>query len=103
MQIDAVERAQVVELHQGLCEAPAAANRAVRVLSTMYRLAGGWDMAPEGTNPCRAIARYPARRRERFLTDAEFIRLGRALDETEASGDASASAVAALRLLALTG
>ena len=81
--IEAVERAQVVELHQGLCEAPAAANRAVRVLSTMYRLAGEWGMAPEGTNPCRAIARYPARRRERFLTDAEFNRLGRALDETE--------------------
>ncbi|MYA95827.1 MAG: tyrosine-type recombinase/integrase [Nitrospinae bacterium] len=103
MQIEAVERAQVVELHQGLCEAPAAANRAVRVLSTMYRLAGEWGMAPEGTNPCRAIARYPARRRERFLTDAEFTRLGEALDETEASGSASASAVAALRLLALTG
>ena len=84
--IEAVERAQVVELHQGLCEAPAAANRAVRVLSTMYRLAGEWGMAPEGTNPCRAIARYPARRRERFLTDAEFTRLGRALDETEAGG-----------------
>ena len=101
--IEAVERAQVVELHQGLCEAPAAANRAVRVLSTMYRLAGEWGMAPEGTNPCRAIARYPARRRERFLTDAEFTRLGRALDETEAGGSASAPAVAALRLLALTG
>ena len=101
--VEAVERAQVVELHQKLCEAPQAANRAVRVLSSMYRLAGEWGMAPEGMNPCRAIARYPARRRERFLTEAEFTRLGEALDEAEASGDASASAVAAIRLLVLTG
>ena len=103
MPLAAVERAQVVEIHQRLCDKPAAANRAVRILSSMYTLACEWGMAPEGTNPCRAIARYPGRRRERFLTDEEFMRLGKTLDEAGTKGGASAPAVAAIRLLALTG
>ena len=99
----AVERAHVAELHQRLCGTPAAANQAVRTLSLMYRLAEGWGMVPEGMNPCRSIVKYPGRRRERFLTEAEFDRLGYALDEAETRGGASAPAVAALRLLMLTG
>ncbi len=49
------------------------------------------------------MPKYPVRHRERFLTDAEFERLGRVLDEAEAGGIASAPAIAALRLLMLTG
>jgi len=100
----ALSRAQVAEFHQGLYETPAVANMALRILSSMHRLAAGWGMVPEGaSNPCRALVKYPERRRERFLTDSEFTRLGEALDEAEARGGASASAVAAIRLLALTG
>ena len=102
--IAALSRAQVAEFHESLYETPAVANMALRTLSAMYRLAAGWGMVPEGTsNPCKALVKYPERRRERFLTDSEFTRLGRALEEAEAAGDASASAVAAIRLLALTG
>ena len=103
MPISAVERKHVVELHQRLSATPAAANHAVRALSAMYRLAGEWGLAPEGMNPCRAIAEYPVGRRERFLTEAELERLGRALDRVETEGRATASAVAAIRLLMLTG
>ena len=99
----ALSRAQVAEFHERLYETPAVANTALRVLSAMYEQAARWGMVPEGCNPCRSIMKYPERRRERFLTDAEFTRLGRALDEMEARGGASASAVAAIRLLALTG
>ena len=97
----AVERSQVVELHQRLCGTPSVANMAVRTLSLMYRLAEGWGLVPEGCNPCRSIVKYPVRKRERFLTDGEFTRLGQVLDEAE--GEISASAVAAIRLLMLTG
>ena len=97
----AVERSQVVELHQRLCGTPSVANSAVRTLSLMYRLAEGWGLVPEGCNPCRSIVKYPMRKRERFLTDGEFTRLGKVLDEAE--GEISASAVAAIRLLMLTG
>ena len=100
----AVERAQVAELHQRLYETPAVANMAVGALSSMYRLACEWGLVPDGVpNPCRSIVKYPGRKRERFLTDEEFIRLGEVLDEVETRGGASAPAVAAIRLLALTG
>ena len=103
MPLASVERAHVAQLHERLSDTPAAANQAVVVLSLMYRLAEEWGMVPEGTNPCRAIAKYPERRRERFLTEAEFDRLGNVLDEVEEKGGASAAAVAAIRLLMLTG
>ncbi len=100
----ALERAQAAELHQSLYETPAVANMVVRILSSMYGLAEGWGMVPEGaSNPCRSLVKFPERRRERFLTDEEFNRLGETLDEMEAGGGASATAVAAIRLLALTG
>ncbi len=77
---------------------------AVRTLSSMYRLAGEWGIVPEGlSNPCRSIVKYREHKRERFLTDEEFIRLGEVLDEVETRGGASAPAVATIRLLTLTG
>ena len=97
----ALSRARVAEFHENLYETPAVANMALRVLSAMYEQAARWGMVQEGCNPCRSIMKYPERRREQFLTDSEFTRLGEALDEMEARG--GASAVAAIRLLALTG
>ena len=98
-----MERSHVVELHRTLSDRPVTANRAVKILSHMYRLAEGWGLAPEDTNPCRSVEKYPERSRERFLTDAEFDRLGRALDEAVGSGAVSPLAAAAIRLLMLTG
>ena len=103
MPLIAIERAQVVDLQQKLCDRPVTANTAVKVLSHMYRLGEGWGMVPEGCNPCRSTEKYPERRRERFLTDVEFARLGRVLDEAVDSASASPIAVAAIRLLMLTG
>ena len=104
MPLAAVERAQVAELHQRLHETPAIANAVVGALSSMYKLAGEWGLVPEGLlNPCRSLVKYPGRRRERFLTESEFMRLGSVLDNVEAKGGASAPAVAAIRLLILTG
>ena len=46
----------------------------------------------------------PKRRCERFLTDAEFTRLGQVLDKVSGKGSrVSAGAVATIRLLMLTG
>ena len=88
----AVSRARVMELHDELYKTPAMANAAVRTLSLMYRLAEGWGLVPEGCNPCRSVVKYPARKRERFLTDGEFTRLGKVLDEVETQGGASVPA-----------
>ena len=63
-----------MELHESLCETPAMANMTAATLTHMYALARGWDLAPEDCDPCRSIPMNPKRRRERFLTDAEFTR-----------------------------
>ena len=53
--------------------------------------------------PLRRRTRYKRPPRDRFLTDAEFTRLGRALNELEENGEVSTHAAAAIRLLMLTG
>ena len=66
-------------------------------------LAVEWGLREAGPNPCRAVRKYRTRPRERSLTDAEYCRLGRALDLLEARGKVSRHAAAAIRLLVLTG
>ena len=46
---------------------------------------------------------FPEEPRERFLTQDEFARLGSVLDEIEREGSETRSAVAAIRLLMMTG
>ena len=64
---------------------------------------GAWGLGPEGNNPCRSVRKYKERKRERFLSREEYRRLGAALAEAEADGSVWPYAVAALRLLMLTG
>ncbi len=101
--IEAVDRARVSALHCALRDKPYQANRAVEVLSKMLSLAEAWGLTPPRQNPCRSVRKYKERRRERFLTPEEYRRLGRVLDEAEADGSVWPSAIAALRLLMLTG
>ena len=98
-----VGRVQVAELHYRLRKTPVAANEAVGVLSRMLDRADAWGMVPAGSNPCRQVRRYRTRRPERFLTEAEFRRLGETLDALEGEGRVPVHAAAALRLLMLTG
>ena len=98
-----VERKHVAALHHALRDMPLTANRAVKMLSKMFGLAEGWKMVPAGRNPCRSLRRYRERPRERFLSPEEWRRLGHALREAEAEGWVWPQAVAALRLLMLTG
>ena len=103
MPLASVGREEVAALHHRLRDRPRAANRALAILAKMFSLAEDWGMAQEGDNPCRGVRKYRERRRARFLAPGEYRRLGAVLAEAEAGGWASASAVAALRLLMLTG
>ena len=78
------------------------ANRVVAVLGKIFGLAEAWGLRPDGGNPCRFIRKYKEAGRERFLSEEEFRRLGRVLDEAGSGGGVSPHAVAAVRLL-LTG
>ena len=99
----AVGRERVVDLHYRLRGSPVVANHVVAILSRLFNMAEYWGLAPEGGNPCRFVTAYKARKRERYLTEEEFNRLGGVLAEAETEGGVSASTVAAIRLLMLTG
>ena len=101
MAVGSLERGHVTALHYGLRAKPVTANRTIDILSKMLSLAEAWQMRPAGSNPCRSVHRYKEEKRERFLTPDEVRRLGRVLNEAE--GGASVYAVAAIRLLMLTG
>ena len=94
---------QVAALHERLRRTPRLANYVVEMLSAMFKRAQAWRMVPDDTNPCTGVLRYKRPPRDRFLTDAEFTRLGRALSELEEGGEVSSHAAAAIRLLMLTG
>ena len=98
-----VRREDVRDLHYTMRATPAMANRTLDLLSRMFNMAESWGLMPEGRNPCRRQKKYREQPRERFLTAAEFRRLGRALDEAEAVGAVPVHAAAAIRLLMLTG
>jgi hypothetical protein len=75
-------------------------NRAVPVLSIMLQQAELLGYRKGGSNPCRGIARYKRKPKERFLSPAEYSRLGRALDIAEQEDPLR---VAVIRLLIFTG
>ena len=79
---------------------PGAANRAFEILRAMMFRAEEWGLRARDSNPCLGIAKNPRNHVARFLDAGELTRLGRALDAREAQWP---EAVAAVRLLALTG
>ena len=107
--VGAVNHGHVAALHYRLRDIPYRANQVVAILNRMFRLAEVWGLRRAGDHPCRAIRKYRERPRERFLSEEEFRRLGRVLDEVEAEagegrrGRLGASVAASLRLLMLTG
>ena len=90
-------------MHGSLSHIPYQANRTLGVLSKMMNLAETWGMRDKHTNPCEDIERYPEHKRERFLSPKELQRLGQALTAAEVSETETKYAVAAFRILLLTG
>jgi integrase len=119
--------ARVAELHLRLQDLPSAANRTVAVLHSMFSFAQKRGYVAEvSSNPASRIEKYRETSRERYLTVEELLRLGEALREAETTGIGwiakpaavrskhssrpenqrtifSCYAIAALRLLLLTG
>ena len=79
---------------------PGAANRAFEMLRSMMFRAEEWGLRERDNNPCLGIAKNPRNNIARFLDTGELARLGRSLNAREVRWP---EAVAAIRLLALTG
>jgi integrase len=99
--VEAITRGDVAKLHHDLADKPLAANRVLALISVMFNLAESWGLRPPASNPCRHLKRFAERKRERLLSGEEIERLGAAL--TAAEGIEHPSALAAIRLLLLTG
>lgn len=98
-----VTRADIAKLHHDLRHIPYEANRCLEVISKMFSLAEMWGLRPDGSNPRKHIKKYAEEKRERFLSPAELKRVGEVLREMESEGIEMPSAIAATRLLILTG
>jgi integrase len=98
-----VTRADIAKLHHDLRHIPYEANRCLEVISKMFSLAEMWGLRPDGSNPRKHIKKYTEEKRERFLSPAELKRVGGVLREMDDEGIELASAIAAARLLILTG
>jgi integrase len=98
---DDVTRADIAAWHDriGKAGSPGAANRTLAIFRSMFSWAIRRERLAE-PNPCKHIDRFPGRKMERFLSADELARLGTVLAETE---EAEPFAVAAIRLLLLTG
>ncbi|WP_419740329.1 tyrosine-type recombinase/integrase [Ruegeria sp.] len=93
-----ITRQDVRDWFAAMHATPVSADRSMPVLSVIMTVAEMDGLRPEGSNPCKGIRRYRRRNRERFLSEAEFGRLGAAL-----CCAAPSPAVPLIRLLALTG
>lgn len=100
LQLDRIGPGEITRLHNRLKRTPFAANRVLSLLSHLFTKARAWGVVPPGhVNPCADVVRYPERKRKRYLSAEERTRVGAAL----ATSTASPVAIAALRVLMLTG
>src|SRR5262249_39142928 len=78
-----VTRADIAALHHRLRATPVKANNVARALSKMFNMAEVWGLRPDGSNPVRHVEKFRQEPRRRYLSDAEFGRLGEVLDAAE--------------------
>jgi integrase len=101
--VAAITRADVAGLHHKLRATPYEANRVLALASKMFALSERWGMRADGSNPAKNIDRYREEKRERYLTSAEVAGLWKVLHSDAAAAKASPAAIAAIKLLMLTG
>jgi integrase len=95
----------MLRLHHQLRATPYLANRVLAVTSALMNWAAQAGYRGEGphVNPCAGIEKFRERPRKRYLSPDELARLGAALRVAERYDAMSPAAIAAIRLLLLTG
>jgi integrase len=98
-----ITRADVIRLHQSMSAIPGGANRTLALVSHMLNIAEKWGLRPDGSNPCRHVEKFPANKRQRFLSETEIARLADTLAQADHERTELPSVIAAIRLLIFTG
>jgi integrase len=100
--ISELTRADIKAWHQGLWGTGTMANRALAACSKMLTLAcKDWGLRAD--NPCLGLKRFPEQKRERYFTDEELTRIGKALAAMERDGAEPVGFVLLVKVLATTG
>lgn len=99
-QLSEVTRGDIAQVHAQLgISKPVMANRVREQVHTMYEKAIEWEILPDGhRNPAKKIKDFPEKSRTRFLSEAEVLRLFKAL-----AYEPNVTLKAAILLLLLTG
>lgn len=85
--IDAIEAIDIFRLHRKIGqEKPVVANRVVECLASVFRYAAICGLVPKNFNPTADVGAFRERPRDRYLTEAELGRLGKALQKAETVG-----------------
>lgn len=101
--LSAVTSLEIDRLHQSLKKTPYNANRVRGLISALWGRAEFWQLVPKGHNPAVDVKKFKEHSKKRFLSPDELARLSRVLDQIERAGVLSPFAIAAFRLLLLTG
>lgn len=101
--VAAVDRQVIVKVHRSIPGGGRQANNALTILSSIFARAEEWGARPEGTNPAAGVQRNKEKARERFLSDNEITRLGKALKTAEEASSEHPCHLAAARLLLFSG
>ena len=101
--ITEVTRADVTKFHNVMRSKPYQANRCLALLKTMFNLAENWQLIEPGANPCKFVKPFPEKNRERYLSQDELRRLGKALSIADRKKTESPAVIGALSLLLFTG
>lgn len=101
--IERIARPDVLKLHAAMAKKPPLANYAVSVLSKIMSWAEEHALRPAQSNPCFKVKKFRENKRQRYLSNEEYVRLGELLFRIERIDAENEMIVAALRLLMLTG
>lgn len=87
LRVRELARSDIERVHRKIgAQHRSTANRVVILISHFYAWAQAAGETPAGVNPARGIRKFKEQGRERYLTEAEFARLGSALREAESVG-----------------
>jgi Arm DNA-binding domain/Phage integrase, N-terminal SAM-like domain len=81
-----IRPSDVESLHAGMSDRAPQANRTLDVLSAVWAWASKQKLADAAGNPTKGVEKYRESARERYLSNAELLRLSEALAAAETTG-----------------